>query len=239
MQKLLYPPMTTQKEAQMSHPEQFTEWLPWYVNGTLNAKDRAAMDAYLAKSSLARDEVQYYERMTATMKHRAENIPADIGLAQTLQRIKASPKAQTAPPAVRRAEPDTDEPGWFQRLLGGGWMKPALGCAMAVIVAQGVLLVQQREDAIVYRGKGLAVDGKTAGAKAEATYLRVVFKPNATEGELRLLLASTNAWVAGGPGQSGEYYLRFTPDQVQGAMDQLKASGLVNEAAPVSQLPDM
>jgi hypothetical protein len=223
----------------MSHPEKFTEWLPWYVNGTLNANDRAAMDAYLAKSSLARDEVQYYERMAATMKRRAENIPADIGLAQTLQRIKVSPKTQTTPPAARRAEPDASEPNWFQRLLGGGWMKPALGCAMAVIVAQGVLLVQQREDAIVYRGKPSITDAKTTGAKAETVYLRVVFKPNATEGELRLLLASTNAWIAGGPGQSGEYYLRFTPDQVQGAMDALKASGLVSEAAPASQLPEM
>lgn len=223
----------------MSHPEQFTEWLPWYVNGTLNAKDRATMDAYLAKSPLARDEVQYYERMAAMMQRRAENIPADIGLAQTLQRIKVSPKAQIAPPAARRAEPDTDEPSWFQRLLSGGWMKPALGCAMAVIVAQGVLLVQQRDEAIVYRGKPSITDVKTSGAKAEAAYLRVVFKPNATEGELRLLLASTNAWIAGGPGQAGEYYLRFTPDQVQGAMDQLKASGLVSEVAPASQLPDM
>jgi hypothetical protein len=227
----------------MSHHEQFTEWLPWYVNGTLNAKDRATMDAYLAKSPLARDEVHYYERMAATMQRRAENIPADVGLAQTLQRIKVSAKAQTTPPATRRAEPnapDADKQNWFQRLMGGGWMKPALGCAAAVIVAQGVLLVQQRDEAIVYRGKGLAVDGKTlAGAKAEATYLRVVFKPNATEGELRLLLASTNAWITGGPGQAGEYYLRFTPDQVQGAMEALKASGLVSEAGPVSQLPDL
>ena len=173
------------------------------------------------------------------MQRRAENIPADIGLAQTLQRIKVSPKAQTAPPAARRAEPDTDEPSWFQRLLGGGWMKPALGCAAAVIVAQGVLLVQQRDEAIVYRGKPSMTDAKTTGAKTEAAYLRVVFKPNATEGELRLLLASTNAWIAGGPGQAGEYYLRFTPDQVQGAMEALKASGLVNEAAPANQLPDM
>ncbi len=226
----------------MSHPEKFTEWLPWYVNGTLNAKDRATLDAYLAQSSLARDEVQYYERMVSAMKRRAENIPADIGLSQTLQRIKVSPKAEATPPAARRSAADSDEQNWFQRflqrLLGGGWMKPALGCAAAVIVAQGVLLVQQRDEAIIYRGKPAITDNKTTGAKTEAAFLRVVFKPNATEGELRLLLASTNAWIAGGPGQSGEYYLRFTPDQVQGAMDQLKASGLVSEAAPVNLVPE-
>ena len=167
------------------------------------------------------------------------SFPADIGLAQTLQRIKVSPKAEAALPATRRAEPNTDEPSWFQRLLGGGWMKPALGCAAAVIIAQSVLLIQQRDEAIVYRGKASITDAKTTGAKAEAVYLRVVFKPNATEGELRLLLASTNAWIAGGPGQAGEYYLRFTPDQIQGAMDALKTSGLVSEVAPANQLPDM
>jgi anti-sigma factor RsiW len=216
----------------MLHLEKFDEWLPWYVNGTLNAKDRAAMDAHLAASPAAREEVRFYERMAATMKGRVDHIPEDIGLAKTLARIQAAPK--TSPSASKKAGADNES--WFSRLLGGGWMKPALGVAMAVILGQGVLLMQQREEAIIYRSKAAAP--ATPGAVAtEAAYLRVVFKANATEGELRLLLASTQAWVAGGPGQAGEYYLRYAPDHIQAGLDALKASGLVSEIAPVNQVP--
>jgi hypothetical protein len=235
---MFYLPTKIQKEAHMSPHEQFTEWMPWYVNGTLNVKDRAAMDAYLDVSPMARGEVRYYERMAETMKRRADGIPDDIGLAETLQRIKTSPKNMASPRAAT-VVPDGDDQSWLQRLLGGGWMKPALACAMAVIVAQGVFLIQQREDATIYRGKGSLTDGKApTAAKVEGTFLRVVFKASATEGELRLLLASTQAWVAGGPGQAGEYYLRFAPDHVQAGMESLKASGLVSEIAPVNRVPE-
>jgi hypothetical protein len=236
-----YLPTKTLKETRMLRLEQFAEWLPWYVNGTLNASDRAVMDSYLAETPMARDEVRYYERMSETMKRRADTVSADIGLAETLQRIKTSPKGVAAPAATSRATaatPDDEGQNWLQRLLGGGWMKPAFACAMAIVVAQSVLLIQQHEEAIIYRSKGTATEGKTsAGAPLEGTFLRVVFKANATEGELRLLLASTQAWVAGGPGQAGEYYVRFAPDHVQAALETLKASGLVSEVAPVNRVP--
>jgi anti-sigma factor RsiW len=219
----------------MSHLEKFDEWLPWYVNGTLNAKDRAVMDAHLAATPAAREELRFYERMTATMKRRADSIPEDIGLAKTLARIQAAPRAAVSPSSPKSSA--ADDESWFSRLLGGGWMKPALGFAMAVILGQSVLLVQQREEAIVYRSKTPVVTTTAAGAKTEAAFLRVVFKASATEGELRLLLASTQAWVAGGPGQAGEYYLRFAPDHVQSALEALKASGVVSEIAPVDQVP--
>jgi anti-sigma factor RsiW len=217
----------------MPHLEKFDEWLPWYVNGTLNAKDRAVMDAHLAETPAAREELRFYERMTATMKRRADSIPEDIGLAKTLARIQAVPRAASSPPKSSAA----DNESWFSRLLGGGWMKPALGFAMAVILGQSVLLVQQREEAIIYRSKTPLAPTAATGAKTEAAFLRVVFKASATEGELRLLLASTQAWVAGGPGQAGEYYLRFAPDHVQSALEALKASGVVSEIAPVDQVP--
>jgi anti-sigma factor RsiW len=219
----------------MSHLEKFDEWLPWYVNGTLNAKDRATMEAHLAATPAAREELRFYERMTATMKRRADSIPEDIGLAKTLARIQAAPRAASSPSSPKSSAADNES--WFSRLLGGGWMKPALGFAMAVILGQSVLLVQQREEAIIYRGKTPVVTAAATGGKTEAAFLRVVFKASATEGELRLLLASTQAWVAGGPGQAGEYYLRFAPDHVQSALEALKASGVVSEIAPVDQVP--
>lgn len=206
--------------------EQFEDWLPWYVNGTLGAKERAAMDAYLAQHPEARQEVTFYARMGETMKRRMEKVPADIGLAKTLARIDQESQKSAVKPAAPEAGPS-----FFSRLLGGGWMKPALALSAAVILGQSVLLVQQRDAATQYRG------AVTSPAKADGAYLRVVFKANATEGEIRLLLASTEAWVAGGPGMAGEYFLRFQPAKVQAAEAALRASGLASEITPVATVP--
>lgn len=206
--------------------EQFEDWLPWYVNGTLGAKERAAMDAYLAQHPEARQEVTFYARMGETMKRRMEKVPADIGLAKTLARIEQERQKST----VETPSPEAGQ-SFLARLLGGGWMKPALALSAAVILGQSVLLVQQRGEVTQYRG------ATTVPAKVDGAYLRVVFKANATEGEIRLLLASTEAWVAGGPGVAGEYFLRFTPDKVQAAEAALRASGLTSEIAPVANVP--
>jgi anti-sigma factor RsiW len=206
--------------------EQFEDWLPWYVNGTLGAKERATMEAYLATHPEARQEVTFYARMGETMKRRMEKVPADIGLAKTLARIEQERQKS----AVKHAAVETGG-GFLSKLLGGGWMKPALALSAAVILGQSVLLVQQRHEGTQYRG------GATAPAQADGAYLRVVFKANATEGEIRLLLASTEAWVAGGPGMSGEYFLRLSPAKVQAAEAALRASGLVSEITPVATVP--
>jgi anti-sigma factor RsiW len=207
--------------------EQFEDWLPWYVNGTLGASERATMDAYLAQHPEARQEVTFYARMGETMKRRMEKVPADIGLAKTLARIELERQKSTVKPATTEVQG-----GLLSKLLGGGWMKPALALSAAVILGQSVLLVQQRQDATQYRGTATS-----APVKADGAYLRVVFKANATEGEIRLLLASTEAWVAGGPGLAGEYFLRFAPDKVQAAETALRASGLTSEIAPVADVP--
>jgi anti-sigma-K factor RskA len=206
--------------------EQFEDWLPWYVNGTLGAKERAAMDAYLAAHPEARQEVTFYARMGETMKRRMEKVPADIGLGKTLARIEQERQKSAVKPAAAETRG-----GWLSKLLGGGWMKPALALSAAVILGQSVLLVQQRQEGTTYRG------ATTAPVQVDGAYLRVVFKANATEGEIRLLLASTEAWVAGGPGMSGEYFLRLSPAKVQAAEAALRASGLVSEIAPVATVP--
>lgn len=229
--------------------EQFEEWLPWYVNNTLNPSDRQKMDTFLAKHPEAMQQVQFWQRMSETMQRRAERVPSDIGLAKTLARIEqtqAQTQAQTTKLASARSNPSES---WLHRLLGGNWMKPALAFSVAVIVGQSVLLVQQKTPEPLYRGSTpistttpaasdpAAKSAASARLGAEYVYLRVIFRPNATEGEIRLLLASENAWVAGGPGQSGEYYLRLSPDKVQSAEEAIRASGLVTEIAPVASVP--
>jgi anti-sigma factor RsiW len=208
--------------------EQFEEWLPWYVNGTLGASNRAAMDAYIAKHPNAQHEVRFYQRMGETMQRRIAKVPNDIGLATTLARIQQQerPKSAVTPASSPPRE------SFFSKLFGGSLLKPALALSCAVILGQSVLLMQQKQDATIYRGATPATATKTDGA-----YLRVVFKASATEGEIRVLLATMQAWIAGGPGLQGEYFLRFTPDKVQAAEDALRNSGLTTEIAPAATAP--
>jgi hypothetical protein len=148
--------------------------------------------------------------------------------------VRAEPVAKPAAKPAANAQPKGRKPGLLEMLFGGSWMKPALAFSACVIVGQAAFLVHQqtREDTSIYRGNTPSVPATT-----ENVYLRVMFKPSATEGEIRLLLASTQAWVAGGPGLTGEYFLRFSPERVQAAQDTLLSSGVATEVTPVASIP--
>ena len=62
--------------------KRFEELLPWYVNGSLGAEDRAWVDAYLAQHPEARSELDWYRSLQTRVQESAPAVPATIGLAQ-------------------------------------------------------------------------------------------------------------------------------------------------------------
>lgn len=202
--------------------------LPWYVNGTLAAADRARVERELERDASLRAALAFW-RQTAQSQH-ASAMPAaeDVGLARTLARIRA----ESAPAAPRLAQP---APSLWQRLFGGTWLKPAFAAALAVIVVQsGLLLAPER---MQYRGAAPADTPSTDAMLAARVTLRVVFDPSVTEGQLRITLAAANAWLVGGPGDAGEYWLSVAPEQAEAALETLRTSGVVSAAAMTDGMP--
>ena len=91
-------------------------------------------------------------------------------------------------------------------------------------------LVAEREDPTEIRAlRGTVTD--------KGPYLKVNFKADSRESDIRMLLVSINGSLAGGPGQLGDYYVRVPEQQLQASSDKLAASALVDAVAVVDALP--
>jgi hypothetical protein len=206
---------------------EFAELLPFYANGTLDAADRTAVLRYLDAHPQARDEARWLRSVQDTL--RAEAVPAssEVGLARVLHRIRAD-----------RAKPVPARPRlWrtlLQRLLSPPLLKPMAAGAMAVLALQGVLLGALVEPR----------DGETSATRMvpmpmtdPGPFVKINFKPDAQESDIRMLLIEVQATLAAGPGQLGDYYLRVAEPRIAEATSRLAASPIVDGVAVVDALP--
>lgn len=123
---------------------------------------------------------------------------------------------------------------WVQRIVE--WFRlphllpaPAIALASVLIMVQGIALFmlapgQERD---LYRG---------AVAKCEnAPRIRVVFKPDAPQAEIVILLRKVEGSVAAGPSETGELWIRIPEGRsVAEAVAQVRSSVIVDEAIVVS-----
>ena len=183
--------------------------LPWYLNGTLDAPERAWVEDTLRRSHWA---AQAMAREQALLQSIAAPQPADtdLGLQALLSRVRPTQQRAAAPPAAA---------SWVQTVWA--WLAtPQLGAAMAAVVLAQALLIGWMVSAPP------ADTGMRSTPVTEVRTLRVVFVPEVTEAQLRSALRSAGARVVGGPTAFGEYWL--ASDQL--SLDEMKtlllASGL-------------
>src|SRR3546814_20830111 len=103
--------------------------LPWYVNGTLADDELRQVEAYLARSSHARDEVELLRALRQQVKD--EQIEANPG-ALGLQRLK------------RPIRQDGGETGPARRpaAVAGFWSAMAVARRLAVVVTASAMLAR-------------------------------------------------------------------------------------------------
>jgi hypothetical protein len=198
----------------------FDEMLPWYVNGTLGAEDRAQFEAHLAADPQARAEVEWYRSLARRMQDNAPKVPETIGLSQVLSRIGA------------------ERPNWSQRIsgfLGSLVAKPGVAFAgLALIVAQsGVILHlagSQQDEASELRAV-------SASPTAEGPLLKINFAPDARESDIRHLLISVQGRLVGGPGQLGDYFVAVPAGKEAALAEQLKTHPAVQAVSLAPGLP--
>src|SRR4030095_12829003 len=109
---------------------------------------------------------------------------------------------------------------------------PALAGALAVVALQAVVianLATDDESSEIRAMRGTVVE--------KGPYVKLNFKPDAREADIRMLLVQVHGSLAAGPGQLGDYYVRVLQHQVAAVTAQLKASGIVDGVAVVDALP--
>ncbi len=184
--------------------------LPWYVNGTLDAAARARVEAYLERSAPARAEAAWLARLDEDLRAATPLPESDPGFEKFMQRLEA----QRAPNvvAMRRRE----KPRWFV---------PALALAATLLVVQagviGVLMHERDARLTTLSAPPAAVEGAR---------LQVTFRPEATEAQIRAVLAEVGAQIVGGPGALGVYTLAVAPETLAAARERLAARSDVIES---------
>ena len=207
--------------------DRLSELLPWYVNDTLDPADRAWVEAELARNPARASEAQWLQSLQSRIRENQPPVAATIGLDRAMARIRAervrSPGRAARPTALMRVSQ------WF----AGFGMRPALGAAAAIIVVQGLLMVS------MYRTNDELTNQIRAARPTVAPrveYLRVTFKPDAKEEEIRLAISEVKGWLVDGPGTMGDYFLRV-PGATKDAEAALKRNPVVADVAKVDRLP--
>ncbi|GAA0744572.1 zf-HC2 domain-containing protein [Ideonella azotifigens] len=153
--------------------------LPWYLGGSLDAVERAQIDAHLAGCARCRAALAE-ERQLAALQAESASPTGNVnqGLAALRQQLAANPPRR--PQATR-----------------GRWA--AWGSLAAVLAGVAVLpVLWQHETEPSYRGLG------SAGVAANAV---VKFRADTTEAQIRAALSDSGAKLVGGPTATQLYLL--------------------------------
>ena len=190
--------------------------LPWYVNGTLEAGERAGIERHLEGCDACRQEVTSLEQLRGHVRNPRDTAPIGApamarGLRQALDRIDGAGSRFRPSPAVR-------------------WVLAGQAAAILVLVS---LLVSPTapEEPGGYR----TLSAPRATSESGEGIFRIVFSDNATEIELRQLLRSVNAEIVAGPSSVGAYTLRAGREPAGGGerLERLRASPLVRLVEPI------
>ena len=213
----------------MSDRQRFFELLPFHVNETISAKDAAWMECELARHPELRSQLAFMQSMRAAVREKAEialaDVPADIGFAALSARMASRRTGLRAVLGRLRAGLDA-----AAGLLAPGRLVPlASGLVLGLGIGVGMMLVLP-ESTPWSESRG------AAPGLADGPLLRVTFRPETRESELRLALLDARVLVVAGPTRLGDYYLKAAPGHIGGARASLQKSGLVLQIEEVPEL---
>lgn len=213
----------------------FDELLPFYVNGSLSEADRGIVEDYLREHPKAAAELHWYQSLQQKLQDDAPAVSSEVGLERALHRIRTEGPAPAGARKVAGPSWSDKLRDFFATLLPQPVLRPALAGALAVVALQAAVI------------GGLLSEGKEtselravpqASVSEQGPYLKVNFKPDAREADIRMLLVAVHGDLAAGPGQLGDYYVRVADaQQVATVSSKLSASGIVDAVSVVDALP--
>jgi hypothetical protein len=185
--------------------------LPWYVNGTLDIASRRAMDQEIAQSPALRSEVVWLRLVRSQIREQpqadVDQRVNDAGL-DTLMALVSAERSGKVVPMPSRITRWVQDARRFHLSVG---IAAALVLAQAVII--GTLLDQPAQDPLRALSGGSATGGQL---------LQITFKPQATEAQIRTLLAGVQGEIVAGPGALGVYAVRVPDLQGAAALEKLR-----------------
>lgn len=205
----------------MNHRDAW-DLVPWFVNGSLGAAERAALEHHLDECADCRGEVHAQRQLMQSMRAQpqVEAMPR-----ASLQRLWDRIDAQALP------EHADDRPPARQRLASPRWFAAA---AAGIVLALGTTLVLLGPWRTEPAGQFRTVSDPAATLPEGS--IRAVFAGELTLAELQLLLQEARLRAVSGPTSSGVYTLAPASARDRAAaLEVLRAHPGVRFAEPVVQ----
>jgi anti-sigma factor RsiW len=202
------------------------EILPWFVNGTLDGGERAAVEQHVRECARCRREVDLLKQLQAVCAIDEPRPDATLSYRRLCERIDGRRPLSSLAERVRRLA------GPWQRVPA--WARWAIAAEFAgiVVLAAGIAM-PIGESAGLYQTLGApALRAAPGGTVA------VVFAPDATESELRRIVQSAGARVVDGPTESNAYVLEVPAGHRDAVLADLRAEPAVVLAQPLTAQPD-
>jgi anti-sigma-K factor RskA len=195
--------------------------LPWYVTGTLDARDHDRVEAHLVRCLECKAEVGFQRRLGAQIA----GLPTDVEQGWQLMKRQIEMDSRSG-----RGRAIGDWLGGIGRLA---WTRPyrspRLGWGVAAVLAVllGVAaLVPPSERPAAYHVLG-------AAQTAAAGNVLLMFRPDTAERDLRAAMTTGKARIVDGPTQAGAYILHVAPADRDAALAAWRAEPQVVLAQPI------
>lgn len=197
-----------------SEHDRVQQLLPWYVNGTLPPDEIELVDAHLAACDECRAELAFERKLA----HGVATLPLDVesGWKAMAHRMADERRGNLVRAPFRV----------LRRRVPVGW---AVGASLAASVAAAAVVMGlqlDRSPEQTYRALGAPGGGATGQAV-------VLFRPDTTEQQMRVILSSNDARLIDGPTAAGAYVLRIDGGNAQDAIRALRQSSQVVLAEPI------
>jgi hypothetical protein len=196
-----------------SEHDKVQELLPWYVTDTLSADEHALVDAHLERCAECRQALVFERQLADGVATLPLNV--EDGWNAMSRRMEQG----------ERSKPGSGNVHFLKRRVPVAWTAlSALAAAATVAFAfVGLPSTQPGQTYHTLSAPGKPTDGQ----------LVVLFKPDTTEQQLRVILAAQGARLVDGPTTAGAYVLRVDNQQPSQALAALRQSGQVVLAEPI------
>jgi len=221
----------TGRPLSLEEERRLEDLLPWYVNGSLNDEDSAWLQNQFALRPALKQRLEREWALRRTVRDTAQWPAPDIGIERLMNRLQLD--AQVGPGSRSGSRQPSARPPLWARWLQVISTPPVAGAmAVAVVAPAGVIAWEIAAPLTEPEAQGLRSIGVS-----EARTLRISFKPEATEAQIRAALVATGARIVGGPTQLGEYWVTsgsVSIDEIRNALaqSQITASMEVDKAGP-------
>lgn len=196
----------------MRSEAELRELLPWYVNGTLDVATQFDIDSLIESSPLIRSEVAWLTQLRLRIQQAPSQAgvrSASTGLDTLMALVSAEQSGKVSFLPWRNR--------WNTWLASSHKLSVPMGLAAAVVLTQAAII-----GALLNPLPPEQLSPLSGSAAARNVLLQVTFKPQATEVQIRSLLAGVKGEIISGPGALGVYTVRVPDGQAAVALAKLR-----------------